>query len=435
MKTTFTRVGLAATAAAAVFATTNAHATNGYFSHGYGTAAKGMAGAGVAAPQDTQAAVNNPAGMRNLGNRFDASVAYFTPERRYDASTAEVFIADTNEKSQNVNFFIPSIGASWDMGTYSLGLTMSANGGMNTDYQTNVFSGGTRDRTGIDLMQGFVGLTYARELDDRNTIGITPTIALQTFEATGLQGFAAISTDGNNLTDNAHDYSWGGGLRVGWLHTVNDQWTVGLSGQTRMYMTKFHKYKGLFAENGDFDIPPSASLGASYKHSDKLTINGDYQRIFYNQVASISNDLPSVQPFHTGAGGSVTSKSLGGDDGVGFGWQDMNVFKLGGEYVYSPEVTLRAGISYNTDAFQETETLFNILAPAVVDTHLSGGATFMLTDALSFNFALTHAFASDITGSNVNHATIAGLGGSGNAHDIKLEMYQTDLEVGLSYNF
>lgn len=413
----------------------SAQATNGYFSNGYGTASKAMSGAGVAAPQDTQAAVNNPAGMRGLGNRIDGSIALFSPIREYNATSNQTFIADFEEKSKSNLFFIPSLGASWDMGDYSLGLTMTANGGMNTDYKTTVFSGGAMSQTGMNLEQAFIGGTYARDVGTKNTFGITPTFALQRFRAWGLEGFAAISSDSTKLTGNGDDYSYGGGLRVGWLNKTTDDLTLGLSAQTKMKMTKFHKYKGLFAENGGFDIPASVTLGGSYKASNKLTLNGDVQRIFYGSVASISNKLTNVQPIHTGAGGSVGAESLGGSNGVGFGWQDMDILKIGAEYAYSDALTLRAGASHNSDAFKGTETLFNILAPAVVDTHLSVGATYVATPAISWNFSFTHAFASDITGVNVNHATVAGLGSDGTARPIKLEMYQNDLEIGVSYNF
>lgn len=424
-----------AAATVTIMAAGTANATDGYFSNGYGTAAKGMAGAGVANPQDTQAAVNNPAGIRGLGDRFDGAVSLFSPIRKYNATSNQTFIADYEHESSKNYFLVPSVGASWDMGAYSLGLTMSANGGMNTDYATTVFSGGTNGRTGINLEQAFIGGTYARDLSATNTFGITPTIAIQRFRAYGLQGFGSISTDSGNLTDNGNDYSYGGGLRLGWLNKTTDKLTLGLSGQTKMKMTKFHQYKGLFAENGGFDIPASVTLGGSYKANDKLTLNGDVKRIFYNDVKSISNDLPSVLPFHTGAGGTVGAKSLGGSDGVGFGWQDMNIFKIGAEYAYSDALTLRAGASHNTDAFKGTETLFNILAPAVVNTHLSVGSTYEFAPNMSFSFAFTHAFAADITGANVNHATVTGLGSDGVSRPIKLEMYQNDLEVGFTYNF
>jgi len=175
MTSTFKLQLMSGIAAVAVMAAGTANATEGYFSNGYGTAAKGMAGAGVAAPQDTQAAVNNPAGIRGLGNRFDGSLSLFSPIRQYNTTTqANVFIADDNEDSKSNVFFVPSLGASWDMGDYSLGLTLSNNGGMTTDYPTSVYTGGTNGRTSIDLRQAFIGATYARDVNAHNTFGITP---------------------------------------------------------------------------------------------------------------------------------------------------------------------------------------------------------------------------------------------------------------------
>jgi len=416
-----------------------AQATEGYFQNGYGAAAKGMAGAGVAAPQDTQAAVNNPAGIRGLGNRVDGALSFFSPIRQYDAKAAAVFINTAtgvkDAKSHSNLFLVPSLGASWDMGDYSLALTLSANGGMNTDYATKVFTGGTDERTGVDLSQAFIGATYAVDLNDSNTIGITPTIAMQRFAAKGLQGFASISSDSSNLTNRGHDFSWGGGLRVGWLNKTTDKLTLGFSGQTKMWMTKLDRYKGLFAEQGGFDIPPAVTIGGSYKVNDKLTINADFKRIFYSTVDSISNTLTDVRPFYTAIGATANANSLGGDNGVGFGWQDVNIFKLGAQYVYSDTLTLRAGVSHNTDPFDGTETLFNILAPAVINTHLSVGASYTVAPAMTFNISFTHALAADITGANVNHQTIGALGGNGTAEQIELEMYQNELEIGLTYNF
>ena len=431
MKSNFKLALLSSIAVAAVMSAGAANATNGYFSNAYGTAAKGMAGASVALPQGTQAAMNNPAGMKKIGNLVDGSVSVFSPLRKYSTTGAAAtnFMNDNEQKSGNNVFYVPSFGANWDMGDYSLGVTMSANGGMNTDYAGNVFTGGTSGRTGIDLAQAFLGFTYARQLDDKNTIGITPTIAAQRFKATGLQGFAAISSDATKLTDNGYDYSYGYGVRVGWLGQINDQLSFGAMGQSKMYMQKFDKYAGLFANKGEFDIPGTVSLGASYKVDNKLTIAADVQRIFYGDVDAISNPLQSVAPFHTGAGGQVNANSLGNSQGVGFGWQNMNVGKLGLQYQYSDDIELRAGVSHNTQAFSNTETLFNILAPAVVNTHLSIGGTYDIAPDLSVSMSYTHALNANITGTNVNH--IFGAEGK----PIDLQMKQHDLEVGVSYAF
>lgn len=439
MTSTFktTLMSSVAIAAAVMMTAGSANATNGYFSNGYGTASKAMAGAGVALSLDTQAGTNNPAGMRALGDRIDVGVAVFSPIRSYtttaDYGTNGGFIADSHETSKSNIFYVPSFGVNWDMGTYSLGVTMSANGGMNTDYATTVFTGGSNGRTGIDLAQAMLGFTYSRDIGDNNTIGITPTLAGQRFMARGLQGFASISQDSGKLTDRGYDYSYGGGLRVGWQGKVNDQLSFGAMGQSRLYMQKFQKYEGLFADKGAFDIPPSVSFGGAFKVNEKLTLAADGQRIFYGSVDSIANPNVNVNPFNTNppANGTPSSYSLGGTNGQGFGWNDMNIFKLGGEYKYDEALTLRAGASHNTAAFSNTETLFNILAPAVVNTHLSVGGTYEFADNMSLSMAFTHAFRADITGSNVNHSVSAGRA----AQPIALEMEQNDFEIGFKYEF
>lgn len=421
--------GVAAAAVTMAFAGT-ANATNGYFSNGFGTAAKGMAGASIALPQDTQAAMNNPAGMKKIGTRVDGSLAVFSPLRSYSTPKAGGFIADAQQQSASDYFLIPAFGANYDMGDYSLGVTLSANGGMNTNYATTVFSNGTNGRTGIDLAQAFLGFTYARDLDAKNSIGITPTLVAQRFKATGLQGFGAISLDSTKLTDNGYDYSYGYGIRAGWLGEINDQLSLGAMAQSKMVMQKFDKYAGLFANKGEFDIPATISLGGAYKVDDKLTIAVDAQRIFYGSVDSISNSHNiSVLSIHTGAGGSDSENSLGGGQGIGFGWQDMNIGKVGAQYQYSDELTLRAGLSHNSAAFSNVETLFNILAPATVNTHLSFGGTYDIAPNMSLTMAYTHAFSADITGVNVNHL----FNSTGTL--IGLEMKQHDLEVGVSYEF
>jgi long-chain fatty acid transport protein len=57
------------------------------------------------------------------------------------------------------------------------------------------------------------------------------------------------------LTDNGYDYSFGGGLRAGIEWEAMPVLRFGVSGQTKMYMTKFDKYAGLFAEQGGSTFP------------------------------------------------------------------------------------------------------------------------------------------------------------------------------------
>ncbi len=409
-------------AIAAIVAAGSASATDGMFSNGYGTASKGMSGAGSALSLDTQAAINNPAAMYALGDRFDVGVSYFSPRRKATVEGDAGFFAHAQSagthKSASETFFIPSTGVNLDMGEYSLGVTLTANGGMNTDYQECIFSGCTKNKTGIDLAQAMLGFTYARKLGNNLTFGVTPTVAGQRFKANGLQGFAGVSSDASNLTDRGYSYSYGFGGTVGLLANMTDKINVGLTYKSRTYMTEFEKYKGLFAEGGDMDIPASFTIATSYKAMDDLTLALDYKRILYGDVKAMANTN------NTNAQGAPAR--LGTKNGLGFGWEDMDIIKVGAQYDVDEMLTVRGGASWNSMAMPDQENMFNILAPAVPQYHLSGGATYRLGNGHEVGAAITRAFSNETTNdNNVNH----------NGNSIDLQMDQWNVDVGYTYNF
>jgi len=112
-----------------------AQATDGYFPHGYGLKAKGMGGATTAVAQDAIIAASNLAGMAFVGDRFDIGVDWFSPQR--DAIRSGAAAIDGSADSGSTNFFIPEIGLNKMITpSLALGLTIYANGGMNTNYPT-----------------------------------------------------------------------------------------------------------------------------------------------------------------------------------------------------------------------------------------------------------------------------------------------------------
>jgi long-chain fatty acid transport protein len=159
-----------------------------------------------------------------------------------------------------------------------------------------------------------------------------------------------------------------------------------------MYMTRFTKYDGLFAEQGDFDFEPIVAVGIAFKATPELTLAFDWQHIFYDDIAAISNN--GNRPLVPGV--------LGCDTCAGFGWKDMDVFKFGAEWQATDAWTLRGGVSRNTQTYNDDQILFNILAPGVVRTHASVGVSYQASKNHAFHAAFTRAFSSRITGGNVN---------------------------------
>lgn len=401
-------------------------ATNGYFSHGYSIKEKALVGAGVALPQDSLAAATNPAGMVWVGSRIDLGATLFSPIREYSASGAPsnacspsgctFSVGPQTIESDNELFLIPHFG--WNKmldADSSVGLSVYGNGGMNTEYAggtatffnpgsgTFVTTPGTfgAGTAGVDLAQLFFNLSYARKLSPSSSWGASAILAYQRFEAKGLATFGGYSSDPSNLSDKGHDTATGFGAKLGIQGEVMPGLTIGGSYQTEITMSEFGDYKGLFAENGGFDIPATATVGLAFRVTPKSAVLFDVQKIWYSKVDSVGNPISNLQTGCTpGPTGGTGSGCLGASRGGGFGWEDMTIFKLGYEWQTAQDWTWRVGYSKGDQPIPPSEVLFNILAPAVMEQHLTFGFTKAVGKTSEFSFAAMYAPEESVRGPN-----------------------------------
>lgn len=441
----------------------SAWATNGYFTHGASIKEKALAGAGAAFSQDTLAAANNPAGMVWQGARYDVGATLFSPKREYSADggpsnacagpmgpcSFSIGDGDQSIDSENEAFLIPHFGYNWllDNGN-TVGISVFGNGGMNTEYKGGVatlfnppppagsgpapfgafqeFDGTYGDGTaGVNLEQLFIATTYSAKINETSSWGISGIVAYQRFKAKGLGNFAAFSTDPDNLTNNGHDTSTGIGVRLGYQAEIKPGIRFGAAYQPEIDMEEFDDYSGLFAEDGDFDIPSNFTIGMAF---DVGSNNGvlviDLQQINYEDVKAVSNP---IEPLTDGscaanpATGGTGDGCLGGDDGAGFGWEDITVVKIGYQWQVD-DWTWRVGYSDGDQPIPSSEVTFNILAPGVMTKHVTFGFTKQIDANSELDFAFMYAPTEDVDGTN----TFDG------AQEIELEMEQ--YELALSYN-
>jgi long-chain fatty acid transport protein len=446
-------------------------ATNGYFANGYGTKNKGLVGAGVALPQDAMIAATNPAGMVFVGERMDVGAAIFSPSPRSYTTVGGTGLTDgaacgpfppgcpfefgpgggngQSIESENDYFLIPHFGYNWMLDSdTSAGVTVYGNGGMNTEYKggsslhynplafttAQVTSGTYGDGTaGVNLEQLFINMSVARKSGANNSIGASLIAVYQTFEAKGLGLFAPYSSDPTKLSNNGKDSATGFGFKIGAQGEIHPGVILAGSYQSKMSMTKFEDYSGLFAEQGDFDIPATWTLGLAWNTSPRSTLVFDIQTIYYSEVASVGNH---ISPLLTGqcnpgagpGGSGVGPGCLGQTTGAGFGWDDMTIYKLGYQWSSGENASWiwRAGYSYGEQPIPTTEMEFNILAPAVIEQHVSFGFTNTLSSNSEWNFVVTHALEKSVTGPNQF---------TGGAQTIELEMSQWDIEASYSKKF
>jgi len=328
----------------------SAFATTGYFMHGYGVKAQGAAGASIAVFNDALTIANNPSGLAWLDSRVDIGATIFNPKR---SAEIEGNLAGANgQYSGNGReyFVLPEFAINKQVNdTVALGLAIYGNGGMNTSYKKNPYAAfGNTGEAGVDLAQVFISPSVAWRYSENQSIGIATNILYQRFEAKGISA-SKIKSD------------------------------------------KFDQYRGLFAQAGGFDVPESYGVGAAFQLTPALTVLTDIARINYSDVDSVGNpfSLASV----------MAGNGFGSEKGQGFGWKDINVYKIGAAYQVNPRVTIRAGYSHNDQPIPQDQTFLNILAPGVIQDHLSVGATWNIDRTQELSVAYTYGLKETVKGS------------------------------------
>ena len=434
-----------------------AYGTDGYFSHGYGMKAKGMAGTAIAVTGDAFGGANNPATMAFAGNQFAIGVDLFSPHRKAERTGGDAFGLSGSAESDSNYFGIPELAYNTMVRPdLSLGVTVYGNGGMNTDYPGdqlpspggcgpatgpgtgfnpapgpyNLFCG--NGRLGVDLSQLVVAPTLAWKFNPNHSLGIAPLFAYQRFEAKGLQAFdtnPGLSTSPGNVTNNGHDGETGWGVRVGYYGQFTPQFAMGVTYQSKISMSDFGKYRGLFAEQGGFDIPSNWGVGVAVRPTPQWLLALDYVRINYSDAKSVHNPSNLILQC---AFQVDPNACLGGSNGAGFGWQDIDVWKLGVQYELNPQWTLRAGYNHSDNPIRSSDVTFNILAPGVMKDHATVGATWKWNPQNELTGAFMYAFTNDVQGPSLLNNFFPP--GAANMQE-KIQMYEWSIGVQWAYHF
>jgi long-chain fatty acid transport protein len=181
----------------------------------------------------------------------------------------------------------------------------------------------------------------------------------------------------------------------------------------------------LFADGGDFNIPAMLNFGVAYKAKPNFTVAFDYQHIFYGEINSLANSNDKdLSPCFTES--PKPAYCLGGKDGLGFGWDSMDVFKLGVKYDHNEKLSFMAGASYNSEFSSGRQALFNILAPATIRWHLTLGASYQYSKSDAFNISLAYMPKETVDGTSPS-ITQAQTG--------SIYMEQKEIEISWSHHF
>jgi long-chain fatty acid transport protein len=391
-------------------------ATDGYFSHAFGLKSLGMGGATVAVANEPFGGAGNPAAMTSLDNVWQAGVHAFMPRREAERTGSGMAGIDGAVSSDSLTFAIPEFGINYRARPdLAVGLTVVGNGGMNTDFEGgqipsmsacmsfnpapgpyNMLCG--NGRLGVDLMQLLVAPYAAYRIAPSHSVGIAPTLAYQRFRAQGLQAFdnPMLSTSPGDVTNKGYASSTGYGVRLGY-HGTFDTVSVGVAWASKMSMDEFDKYRGLFAESGGFDIPSNLTAGLAWRPDAKWLLAVDWERIKYSDSKAVSDRSALLLDCAMGD----TSACMGGANGPGFGWRDIDVWKFGVEYAWDPRLTLRAGYNRSDNPIEPADVTFNMIAPGVIEDHYTVGATWRLDPTSELTFYGLYAANNTVSGTSL----------------------------------
>ena len=422
MRFTFNKSLLVASVLLAI-SSQSAFATNGMAPIGVGITQKAMGGAAAATSENTMNAATNPASLSNVADGWDIGAEVFMPDRGAtitgNPGPGINGSYDGNEKDM---FLIPEAGYKRQLkGNHSVGVVVYGNGGMNSSYDRPVPLFGNTN-AGINLEQLVIAPTWSTKINENNSVGVSLNLAYQRFSATGLQNFDAPfqTTSRGNVTDNGNDSSTGVGAPIGWQGKLSPTVTAGVAYRSKTNMGKFDKYKGLFAEQGDLDMPAATTVGIAWQATPKTLIAADVQQIEYSKVKAMANDNSTLNGMPA---------NLGADNGSGFGWKDQTVYKIGVKHQVKPNFAVLAGYNHATNPLKSSQTLFNVLAPATVEDHVTLGGEWKLNNKANLTATYAHAFDKNVNGTGPSIPAGFGYG------DANLNMEQNAVGIAYSVKF
>lgn len=426
MKTT---IKLALVAAMAM-GTTSAFATNGDNMIGLSAESRALGGTGIAHYMGSANALTNPALLAKMkgkdefifaGTIFDANVKSSTDAG--SVANPAVGVSKTSDEGVSV---IPAISLAHRINNdFVLGLGMYGTAGMGTDW---------RGSTGLDNQTGKVDLYNMRS--SLMLMQFAPSLAygndIYGIGVTAIVQYGALSVD-YDTSDTSHIGSgisndFGFGFQIGAYYSPMKSLTIGAEYKSAIDMEYKNQISDAAAAFG-YGANPNGGLPGKSDHLEQPVEYGI--GIAYDlDVITITMDVKEIK----------WSDAKGYKD---FGWDDQTVYAVGVKYTgasywaglgynygknpvpnNTSPVNVTGGFAPNEDG--DTMNLFNYaMFPATVESTITVGGGYSLSDSLALNTAYTY---SPEVSDTVSSVTV----GTGN---ITTKHSQQALTVALKFNF
>lgn len=405
-------------AGAVSFGANQASATNGMLPYCAGTAKCGMGGAGMALATDAVSTSVNPALAARMGDNVHVSVGWMGADVHATVrggacsggATAGANCGRGPQESDASNFLDGSFGINYRLSPeWGVNLAFFPVGGGATDWEhprTGSVAGGLA-KGGMDHTVTF------------RQFGLQPSMAYSpnnwsSYGVGVILSYADIKTDSlandfsatNSGVAGHKDRMYGAGFQLGGVWDVGDIWSLAANYRSPVWYNRPNSYKNIFG--GPLNSPAQAGVGVVMKVHPSTDLALDAKNVMWSDVRAIG-DNP-------------------GERG-GFGWKNVHVFSIGMQHRWDEDLTLRAGYNYGESPIDSEHVFANVLFPAVVEQHLTLGASYKFTDSLELGFSAYWAPKNTVEDAGT------GDGFSQMGAGTTLEMEQWGSQLGLTYNF
>jgi long-chain fatty acid transport protein len=165
----------------------------------------------------------------------------------------------------------------------------------------------------------------------------------------------------------AADGAFGFGWQLGALYKINDIIALGASYSSAQVFDEF-KWNSVYknpnlpnfgqarVDTFQMDAPAVIAGGIGLTPLPGLSLAGDVRWITYSKTEGFEKK-----------GFDNTGRVLG------FGWEDIMVIAVGGEYWVTEGFALRAGYNHSDNPIPDSQSFYNIPAPAIVQDHFTFG--------------------------------------------------------------
>lgn len=363
-----------------LFVSGSALANNGDQVVGYSAIANAMGGAVVASPQDATTSLSNPAGLSFLdmgeqNARFDMNVSVLNPIRSMNGveSDSNAYILATG------GFAFQSDLLGSDV-TIGVGAYPISGGGV--DFPSAAFTvAGSPAAIVANRVSLRIGPSIAYRVNDSLSVGANLSLSANQMSIKNMDVIPGMPPTivSNNFPN---DVAYGGSFVLGTIYKINDRTNFGAAYTSRSYnedlVWNMDDGKWLL----EFQDPQTVAIGISHQVTDKLLLEADLKWLDYSSVRTSATLI-----------GPTRSKE------IAYGWDDQTVLALGAKYRMSNRFTLLAGYNYGKSPITEADINNNAGVTAIVEHHLSLGATSRVSKHSSLTLSLIHGFQNEMTAS------------------------------------